>query len=445
MKKLLLFITSCLLLLLPVSADYDNKYQDISDLIDTNYYGQVDKKEMEDALYRGMLEALDPYSVYFSVEELKQFEESITGSYVGIGVSVQESNDYIKIISVFEDSPAERAGLEANDYIIAVAGESIEGKALETVIPKIKGAEGTTVNLTIARDGKGEFDVDVLREHIEMKTVTHKEVDGYDIFAISSFSEHTAEDLKTLLAENIIQKGIIIDLRDNPGGSLDSVVEIADIFLEKGKSITTIDYGKDQTASYLAKTMGRNEKMAVLINENSASASELFAGAMQDNGRAIVIGTTSYGKGSVQSLYYLKDGSALKLTIAKYQTPSGKYIHEIGIKPDIELKDEQMVDPLVTKFQPMNSLSTSNLGSRDIDTMGMQQRLNYMNYPLIIDGSFGLESCKALKKFESDNNLVVDGILDIDTKNALEQQFLKVAKTQYDAVLLQAIDYLNMH
>ncbi len=446
MKKTILFVITALLLVFPVSADYDGKYDDIIDLIKSSYYGDVDYEQMETERYKGMLNALDPHSVYFSADDLKSFKESLSGSYVGIGVSVHEDNGFIRIISVFEGSPAERAGLESDDMIIAVAGESIENEPLETVIPRIKGHEGTTVLLTILKaDTNKEVDLDVMRETIEIKSVKHKEVNGYDVFELSSFSEDTAIELKNALKTNPIEKGIIIDLRNNPGGALNVVRDIADIFLEKGQLITTIDYGKNDKMHYTAETPANKEKLAVLINKNSASASELFAGAMQDHKRGVVIGETSFGKGSVQSLFSLDDGSALKLTIAKYQTPSGKYIHGIGIEPDLKIDSLDKIDPKVKDFKAMNSLHSSSLGSKDIDTMAMQQRLNYLGYPLVIDGHFGQASFNALKQFEAKEQLTVDGILDVDTKDVLQTVFLKEAKKKYDAEMQAAINYLESH
>lgn len=325
-----------------VTDEVMEKMKKIEAVIDAYYYQEETDKELliEDA-YKGMVESLgDPYSTYYSVEELNDLMEQTEGIYYGIGayVSLDQKTGYAKISGVIEGTPAEAADLRDGDIIYEVDGVSAYGLELTEVVSMIKGEEGTTVHLTLIRDGEKDYvEKDVVRRQIESPTVNYEMLDGQmGYIQITEFDDVTADQYAEGLAVLKEQgmKGLILDLRSNPGGNLNTVVDIARMLLPKGLIVYTEDrYGNRQ--EYSCDGL-REFKMplVVLINGYSASASEILAGAIQDYGIGTLIGTTSYGKGIVQQIVSLKDGSAVKLTVSSYYTPNGRNIHGIGIEPD---------------------------------------------------------------------------------------------------------------
>ena len=325
-----------------VTDEVMEKMKKIEAVIDAYYYQEETDKELliEDA-YKGMVESLgDPYSTYYSVEELNDLMEQTEGIYYGIGayVSLDQKTGYAKISGVIAGTPAEAADLRDGDIIYEVDGVSAYGLELTEVVSMIKGEEGTTVHLTLIRDGEKDYvEKDVVRRQIESPTVNYEMLDGQmGYIQITEFDDVTADQFAEGLAVLKEQgmKGMILDLRSNPGGNLNTVVDIARMLLPKGLIVYTEDrYGNRQ--EYSCDGL-REFKMplVVLINGYSASASEILAGAIQDYGIGTLIGTTSYGKGIVQQIVSLKDGSAVKLTVSSYYTPNGRNIHGIGIEPD---------------------------------------------------------------------------------------------------------------
>ncbi len=309
-----------------------------------SYYveGAEDNKLIEGAI-KGMFESLgDPYSVYMTKDEFKNFNESTKGSYGGIGVIVTRSEDgYVTVVAPIEDTPGERAGLKTNDKIIKVDDKDIIGIELEAAVNLMKGKEGTKVTLTVMRDAVKEplvFKID--REEIILKTVKSNMMEnnlGY--IRISMFDEDTGSEFKKALtaleAKNM--KGLIIDLRQNPGGFINQCVEVADELLDEGLVVYTEDKAKNRE-DYKSKKGKVDVPFVVLIDEGSASASEIVSGAVKDRKAGLLIGTKSFGKGLVQSIEQLKDGSGMKLTTQKYYTPNGISINKVGIQPDIEVK-----------------------------------------------------------------------------------------------------------
>ena len=325
-------------------SKYD-KLLGLESLIEKDYYQEVSEDKLVDGAMKGLFEGLgDPYSQYYTKEEFQTLKEQTSGSFVGIGVYIgidPESNN-ITIISPIEGSPAAKSGIKSGDIILAVDGEQVSSDKLDDVIKKIKGKENTTVDLTVQRNGK-QLDFTVKRQTIVTKSVESKVIDdniGY--LRITSFDENTYKEFKEhiskLQKENI--KGLVIDLRDNPGGLLDVCVDIADDLIGKG----TIVYTKDNAGNkeyYKSDEKEIDLPMVVLINGGSASASEILTAALVDNNKAIAIGETSFGKGLVQSVKQLKDGTGYKLTTAQYYTPNGNYINKKGIEPKIQEKDEE--------------------------------------------------------------------------------------------------------
>ena len=321
------------------------KLETLEDIVEEYYYKDedIDTDEMIEGMYAGVIDSLgDPYSVYYTEEEWQALMADTEGIYYGIGamVSLDVTTGFARISGVIAGTPAEEAGLRENDVIYMVDGELTQGYELTEVTAMIKGEEGTSVHLTIYRDGEDDYlEMDVMRRKIESPTVNYEMMDddiGY--IQITEFDEVTADQFAEALAtvKGSGARGLILDLRSNPGGSLPVVVDIARAILPEGLIVYTEDkYGKRE--EYTCD--GRNEldiPLVVLINGNSASASEILAGAIKDYGKGTLIGTTTFGKGIVQRVLPLTDGTALKLTISSYYTPKGNNIHGIGIDPDIE-------------------------------------------------------------------------------------------------------------
>lgn len=328
-----------------INDDTVEKLEALEEVIEEYYYRDedIDIDAMIEGMYAGLVDSLgDPYSVYYTAEEWREMMADTEGIYYGIGayVSLDTTTGFAKISGIIANTPAEEAGLRENDVIYLVEGETTQGLELTEVVSKIKGEEGTSVHLTIYREGEPDYlEVDVTRRKIESPTVNYEMYDnGIGYIQITEFDEVTTDQFAEALAviKGSHAKGLILDLRSNPGGSLPVVVDIARSILPKGLIVYTEDkYGKRD--EYTCD--GKNEleiPLVVLINGNSASASEILAGAIKDYDKGILIGTTTFGKGIVQRVLPLTDGTALKLTISSYYTPSGNNIHGIGIDPDIE-------------------------------------------------------------------------------------------------------------
>ncbi len=318
-----------------------NKMLGLEQLVKEDFYKDVSDESLVDGAIKGMFYGLDdPYSQYYTKEEFTKIKEQTTGAFVGIGVYLSPNeNDEITVISPIEGSPAQKAGILAGDKILKVNGTVVSAKDVDKAISMIKGKEGTKVELTIKR-GEEILDVKVSREEIVTHTVSHEKLeDNIGYIKITSFNENTYDDFKIALNDLSNISGLIIDVRDNPGGLLDVCKNIVDTLIGEG----TIVYTKDNKGNteYLKSDKNKiNVPIAVLTNESSASASEILTGAIVDNKAGISVGTTTFGKGLVQSLRELKDGTGYKLTTSQYYTPSGNYINEKGIKPTIEENNE---------------------------------------------------------------------------------------------------------
>ena len=314
--------------------------------IENDFYKKVDKEELINGALKGMFEATgDQYSQYYTKSEFEKLMEQTSGTFVGIGVVISpvEDENLITVVAPMEGSPAEKSGIKSGDKILKVNGEDVSSKQMDKALTLIKGKEGTTVNITIKRNNQ-VLDFDVKREKIINKTIEYKVIDdniGY--VKIYSFDEHTYKDftkaLDKLEAKNI--KGLVIDLRDNPGGLLNICEDIADEILDQDQVIVSVKNNKEKSKEYVSDNKKQLDlPIALLINSGSASASEILTGAIVDNGKGIAVGTTTFGKGLVQTVRQMRDGTGFKLTTAQYYTPSGAYINGKGKKPTIEEKDE---------------------------------------------------------------------------------------------------------
>lgn len=323
----------------------ENKVDEIDALINQYYLDEIDKEKVEDYLYKGMVAGLgDPYAAYYTPDELQTVMESNSGEYCGIGVQLTQNmtTGIMTITQVFEGSPAEEAGVRAGDILYKVEGEEVTGKDLTETVGKVKGEENTKVHLTFIREGeKEDVEVDVERRIIEVKTVSGEMLENHiGYISISAFEEATtgqfAEALTELKSRGM--EGLIIDLRNNGGGLVSSVCSILDELLPEGLIVYTEDkYGNREEEKSDAEHFF-DKPMVVLVNGYSASASEIFAGAVKDYGMGTLVGTTTFGKGIVQKIYPLEGGGALKLTVSKYYTPKGNNIHGIGIEPDVTVE-----------------------------------------------------------------------------------------------------------
>ncbi|MEO0713578.1 MAG: S41 family peptidase [Pseudomonadota bacterium] len=326
----------------------------------TDYVEEIDEAEAMEAAINGMLTSLDPHSGYLSSEDFRAIQVQTSGEYGGLGIEVTGEDGFVKVVTPMDDTPASRAGIESGDLITAVDGRPIIGLPVNDAVKEMRGPSGSDITITILREGEDPFDVVLTREVIQPKSVTQRVVDT-DIayIRISTFNERT-----TMLLENALSdaaktidgrpSGIILDLRNNGGGLLDQAVSVSDMFLSGGEVVSTIGRRANDIERYNARSgeVFRGIPIVVLINNGSASASEIVAGALQDRGRATVLGVTSFGKGSVQTVIPLgAERGAIRLTTARYYTPSGRSIQATGIEPDLEVASSRLSEEDLEKIR----------------------------------------------------------------------------------------------
>lgn len=345
-KRLALILVLMVILIFPSPAsafkDYVDGVTTYEEILDYTLQHHIDRPNLSD-LVNGSIDAVlkqlnDPYTEYMTPESLKNFTNSLNADYVGIGIKMESTNGYPKVVTIFTGSPAERAKLQVSDLIIAVDGEDVKDLPLSIIVQKIRGIEGSKVTLTINRNNQ-IFDVSIIREAVNAPTVTYEVMfDNIGYIDVNSFGNDTdvlfATALQNLKTQQV--KGIILDLRGNSGGYLTSAVNMMGNFLPADTKVVGIVDNKDETTVYRSYGNGiaAGMPMAILVDKNTASASEIVAGAFQDYGIGTLVGSPTYGKGSVQTIFNLHNGGALKLTIARYQLPSGRFIDGIGLTPD---------------------------------------------------------------------------------------------------------------
>ena len=332
--------------LLPLPLDEVRMFTEALDRIRMAYVEEIDDKTLLENAIRGMLSGLDPHSAYMAGQEYDALQETTSGEFGGLGIEVGRENGYIKVISPIDDTPADRAGIEAGDLIIQIDNKPLRELTPEEAANMMRGEPGTEVTVTIAREGMEPFEVTVVREVIAITSVRSRLLEpGYAYVRIAQFRLNTGEELEDELRELYEEhgelKGVVLDLRNNPGGVLQASVRVVDAFIEEGSIVSTKGRleGNDMTFSASLSTIAPDVPLVVLVNNGSASASEIVAGALQDHGRAVVMGTQSFGKGSVQTVLQLDDTRAIKLTTSLYYTPSGRSIQAQGITPDIIVDD----------------------------------------------------------------------------------------------------------
>jgi len=345
MKKYFLILT-LILSSKSVFADTKETYRQLSifnevyNRVKNQYVEELTDKELVEKALNGMLQALDPHSSYMNEEVFKEMQVETAGAFGGLGIEITTDKSFIKVVSPIDDTPAQKAGVQAGDYITHLDGVSVVDMTLKEAIDIMRGEVGSSITLSIVRGAENPFDVEIKRDIIKVQSVKHRFIDNVGVLRISTFNEQTTPGLKKIIEELESSDnppiGYVLDLRNNPGGLLAESVSVSDIFLEKGEIVSIRGREKKDVQVYSAKKgdLINGKPLIVLINEGSASASEIVAGALQDHDRAVVMGIKSFGKGSVQTIVPIDNG-AIRLTIAKYYTPSGDSIQAVGIEPDI--------------------------------------------------------------------------------------------------------------
>ena len=356
MKKRLLFILIIFNLFFSITHAKNELYEKIDlfgevlENIKKEYVDEVDQAEVMDSAINGVLQSLDPYSAYMSPELFKEMQTDTRGEFGGLGIEIGMEAGVVKVISPIDDTPAAKAGIKAGDYIVKIGGEQVQGKSLLEAVKLMRGPVGTSIDLTVRRKNiKKPLEFKIVRKIIEIQSVSSKTIGveknlGY--IRLKSFNENSdkqfLKSIKDFEKKSNI-KGYVLDLRNNPGGLLTQAINITDFFLDDGEIVSTKGRRVSETRKFFARKGDRinGKPIVVLINNGSASASEIFAGALKDHKRAIILGENSYGKGSVQSIIPLRNGGGMRITISKYYLPSGKSISEVGVTPDILVEEAE--------------------------------------------------------------------------------------------------------
>ena len=324
-------------------------FGEVLENIKKEYVDEVDQSEMMESAINGVLQSLDPYSAYMSPQIFKEMQTDTRGEFGGLGIEIGMEAGVVKVISPIDDTPAAKAGIKAGDYIVKIGKEQVQGKSLLEAVKLMRGPVGTSINLTVRRKNvKKPLEFKIVRKIIEVQSVSSETLGknknlGY--IRLKSFNENSDKQfLKTVkkFEKDVKIKGYLLDLRNNPGGLLNQAINITDFFLNDGEIVSTKGRKISETRKFFARRGDEidGKPIVVLINNGSASASEIFAGALKDHKRAIILGENSYGKGSVQSIIPLKNGGGMRLTISKYYLPSGKSISEVGVTPDIYVEED---------------------------------------------------------------------------------------------------------
>lgn len=421
-----------------------NKLYEAFDTLKNGYYKKVNEQKLINGAIDGMVSSLDdPYSDYMSKDEAQSFHSSITSSFEGIGAEIQEKDGHIMIVSPIKGAPAEKAGLLPNDIILSVDGKSLQGMTSTQAVTIIRGKKGTKVELLIQRPGMDQpMTVPIIRDEIPIETVYGEMVD--DKIAkvqITSFSTNTSKELvKTL---NDLQKqgmeGLVLDLRQNPGGLLEQAIDISSMFVPKGKVIVKEEDRNGKIREIASKNAGNpNLPLVVIIDKGSASASEILAAAVKESADIQLVGENSFGKGTVQTAADFKDGSNMKYTIAKWLTPNGNWIHKKGIKPDVEVTlPEYATLPIIDPDKEL-ALSSSSTGVQTA-----QKMLKAIGYdPGREDGFFDEATKEAVSAFQTAEGLTVDGVLKGDSTIKLMDLLREKIKTN-DTQVQKAVEVLK--
>lgn len=405
----------------------------LMEIIKSDYYKDVDDETLIRGAIDGMFKALDPHSNYMDAQEFRELTEFTNGNFGGIGVSIEKKDDRITVVSPIEGTPAHGAGLNTGDVIISVDDVDLKDYTLDKAVTLIRGDVGTKVKLGIIKAGKQEtIHIELVRAIIKIESVktetpygrkAEDEIEDKNIgyIRITEFSDNTYEDFKQLMLEYKEEgkKGLIIDLRNNPGGLLNSVVEICKEIIPEGPIVHIDAKGEENDETYYSKLEKPPFKIAVIVNGGSASASEILAGAVKDSKIGIIVGTKTYGKGTVQNIMYLSNGGGVKLTIAEYMTRDKIHIHGKGIEPDT-LVEPSTAEQTLAEIKADRDLKFGNLG---IDVYGIQQRLINLGYNIKLDGIMGKATLGAVNKLLEANKLPKVKYLDKSTQQKIQELY----------------------
>ncbi|MFC3057430.1 S41 family peptidase [Paenirhodobacter populi] len=365
-------------------------FGDVFERIRAGYVEKVDDKKLIEAAINGMLTSLDPHSSYMPPDDYDNMKVQTRGSFGGLGIEVTQEDGAIKVVSPMDGTPADQAGIQSGDFITQVNGESLMGLSLDQAVDKMRGPVGSEITVTIVRQGQQEpFDVTMTRDTIKMTAVRGRVEGNTVVLRITTFNDQTFPNLKENLAKAVQDaggmdkvNGIVIDLRNNPGGLLNQAIEVSDAFLDKGEIVSTRGRNPEDSERWNATPgdLAEGKPMVVLINGGSASASEIVTGALQDHHRAVVVGTKSFGKGSVQTVIPIKGEGAMRLTTARYYTPSGRSIQALGIAPDIVV---QQPDPVPANEEDQDKAAAQTRSEADLrgvlsnDSMTEEEKQQY--------------------------------------------------------------------
>ena len=411
--------------------------KNIISLVINNYQYEVDQDQVMNGLYDGFFSVLDEYSVYYTPEEYQEILEESAGKFIGIGVEITESNGQIIVVTPLPESPALEAGIKSRDIIKYVDGADITGLTASQATLLIKGKEGTPVKIGVIR-GKETLSFDIVRKPIVTSIVDGKILEnniGY--LRVTNFYDNTVELVKKELAEFDKQnvKKIVIDVRNNGGGSLQSAVDMLNLFVTEGP-IVYVDYATGKEEVFESKLKEQKYKIAVLINEGSASATEIFAGAVKYKNEGVIVGTKSFGKGIVQSVYSLVDGSGIKFTTAEYFSVNKTPVHKIGITPDIIVENER-ID--ISKYPEFSKTNKPGLGNVSLDVLSAEMILHSLGYDVDEpDGVYDKKTFEQVIKFQNDNFLFPYGTIDIATQNTLYNALVNHSLENIDDLQLKA-------
>ncbi|PGT83863.1 S41 family peptidase [Bacillus sp. AFS040349] len=425
-----------------------DKFKQALELISTKYVEDVNEEELLEGAIQGMLSTLeDPYSVYMDKETAAQFSQSLDSSFEGIGAEVGMQEGRVTIVSPFKGSPAEKAGLQPNDQIVSIDGENVEGLDLHETVLKIRGKKGTKVAIEVVRPNTREkLTFDVVRDEIPLETVfgSTKDYQGKKVgyIQITSFSENTAQDFKETLTklekDNI--EGLVLDVRGNPGGYLQSVEEILKEFVTKDHPYIQIQERNGDKKRYFSKLSEKKDyPVSVLIDKGSASASEILAGALKEASGYDIVGVSSFGKGTVQQAVPMGDGSNIKLTLYKWLTPEGNWIHKKGVEPTIKVEQ-----PALYQASPLQIEKALTFDMNNDQIKTAQLALKGLGFePGREDGYFSKATENAVKAFQQTNELPISGKIDLQTADTLNQKVVELrGKEDNDVQLKMAIKSL---
>lgn len=419
-----------------------NFMKDVIKFVLEKYQYEISQEDIINGLYDGFFGVLDEYSVYYTPEEYKSLLLNTAGEFVGIGVQIADVNGQIVVITPLPSSPAIEAGIKAGDIIKYVDGRDITGLTSSAAAEIIKGKEGTDVKIGVVREGK-DLSFDIVRRTVVTNVVEGKMLDnniGY--LKVTEFADNTVELVKKELSvfdENNVKK-IVIDLRNNGGGTLDSAVEMLNLFVTQGP-VVYVDYAEGTEDVFSSDLKEQKYEIALLINGGSASATEVFAGAVKYKNEGIIIGTQSFGKGIVQSLYHLKNDSGVKFTTAEYFSVNKTPVHKIGITPDIVVENPS-ID--LSKYPAFSKEQKPALGTVGLDVLAAEMILKTLGYNVASpDGVYDEASFAEMQKFQRDNNLYPYGIIDITTQNTLYAKLSSFSATgAEDLQLKTAVEQL---